>query len=75
LSKKEPQKWYFRTSTIITAFLFVGPLALLFVWINPRISPKIKIIISVIMVIVTYYLGLLVANSLKSISEYYKAIF
>ena len=75
LIKKEPQKWYFKTSTIITAFLFAGPLALLFVWINPRLSPKTKIIISVIMVILTYYLWLLVANSLKSINEYYKVIF
>jgi uncharacterized membrane protein YvbJ len=75
LEKKEPQKWYFKTSLIITAFLFVGPLALPLVWINPRFSPKVKIVISVITVILTYYLGILIAESLKTINEYYKTVF
>ena len=75
LEKKEPQKWYFKTSMLVTAFLFVGPLALPLVWINPRFSPKAKIVISVITVILTYYLVILVANSLKSINVYYKTIF
>lgn len=74
LEKKEPQKWYFKTSTLVTAFLFVGPLALALVWINPRFSPKAKIVISVITVILTYYLVILVADSLKSINVYYKTI-
>ena len=75
LEKKEPQKWYFKTSTLVTAFLFIGPLALPLVWINPRFSPKAKIVISVITVILTYYLVILVADSLKSINEYYKTVF
>jgi len=74
LEKKDSEKWYLRTSTLITAFLFIGPLALPLVWINPRFSPKTKIIISVIVIIITYFIGLLLAESLKSLKEYYKGI-
>jgi uncharacterized membrane protein YvbJ len=74
LEKREPQKWLYRTSTLITAFLFIGPLALPLVWINPRLSRKVKIIISVIVIILTYFIGILVADSLKSLKEYYKGI-
>jgi hypothetical protein len=75
LEKKEAQKWYLKISTLITAFVFVGPLALPLVWINPRFSLKAKVIITVITAILTYYLGMLMADSLKSINEYYKTIF
>ena len=74
LEKKDPEKWLYKTSTLITAFLFVGPLALPLVWINPRFSQKTKIIISVIVIIVTYFIGLLLVESLKSLKEYYKGI-
>jgi hypothetical protein len=69
---KEP--WYFKTSSLIIVFLCIGPLALPLVWFNPRFSQKVKIIISVIVIALSYYLGLLVINSLKSISKYYQAI-
>jgi hypothetical protein len=75
LEKKEQPKWIFKTSTLITAFLFIGPLALPLVWINPRFSMKVKIIISVIVILATYFVGLLVADAVKSLKEYYKGIF
>ena len=71
---KPPEKWYFKTSTFITALLFVGPLALPLAWINPRFSLKTKIIISVVVGVLTYYFGVLVAQSLKSIKGYYQGI-
>jgi hypothetical protein len=75
LENKEPVKWLYKTSTLITAFLFVGPLALPLLWINPRLSLKVKIIISVIVIVVTWYVGMLVADAVKSLKEYYKTIF
>ena len=75
LEEKDPEKWFFKTSTLITAFLIAGPLALPLFWINPRFSPRTKIIISVIVIAVSYFVGLLVANSVKSLSDYYKLIF
>ncbi len=75
LMKKEPVKWYFKTSMLVTAFLFVGPLALPLLWVNPRFSPRTKIIISLITAVLTYYLWIIITASLKSIGEYYQVVF
>ena len=75
LVTKPQEKWYFRNYALTIAFLCVGPFALPLIWFNPRFSPKVKIIISIIIVILTYYLGFAVFNSLQSIGRYYKAIF
>ena len=75
LEKKPQDKWYFKTSTLIIAFLCIGPFALPLVWFNPRFSQKTKIIISVIVIILSYYLGIILINSLRSINKYYQTIF
>jgi uncharacterized membrane protein YvbJ len=75
LEKKPQDKWYFKTSTLIIAFLCIGPFALPLVWLNPRFSQKTKIIISVIVIILSYYLGIILINSLRSINKYYQTIF
>ena len=72
--KKQRSKWYLRTSSIVAAFVFVGPLALLLVWFTPNYSKNKKIVITIIVVIVTYFLGILVINSLKTIAEYYRLL-
>ncbi len=73
--KSSGTKWYFKTNWIVIAFLCVGPLALPLVWLSPRFSQKTKIIITIITIILSYYLGLLVVNSLKSLKQYYGIIF
>lgn len=70
--KKQKTRWYFKTASIAAAFLFVGPFALPLVWLNPDYSKNKKIVITSIVVIVTYFLGVLVGNSLKTIVEYYR---
>lgn len=75
LEAKPQVKWYFRPSSIIIAFLCVGPLALPLVWFNPRLSQKAKIIISTVVLILTYYLGTLFINALKSLNNYYQILF
>ncbi len=75
LDKKQQVKWYYKTSSLVIAFLFVGPFALPLVWINPNFSIKKKIIITLIVVFISYFLGILVNNSLKSIKEYYQLVF
>jgi hypothetical protein len=71
---KQEEAWYFKTSTLIVAFLCVGPLALPLLWFNPRYDNKVKIIASILIIILTFFLVSLTAKSLKSISEYYKII-
>lgn len=72
LVKKEVVPWYFKTSILIFAFLSIGPLALPLLWFNPRFSNKAKIIVSIIVIILSYYLGVMLAKSLKTITEYYQ---
>ncbi len=75
LVKKQQEKWYFKTYWLIIAFLCVGPFALPLVWFNSRFSQRKKIIISAIVIIITYLLGIVLSNALKSISQYYKLMF
>ena len=72
--KPQETKWYFKTSWVVTAFLCVGPLALPLVWLNPRFSQKTKIVVTIIMIILSWYLGSLLINSLGSLKQYYGLI-
>lgn len=67
-------KWYFKTYVFIVALLCVGPLALPLLWFNPRFNLKTKIITSVIVIILTYYLTVFFGNFLKTIMDYYKQL-
>ena len=74
LQKKPVEKWYYKPSMLIVAFLAVGPLAVPLVWLNPRFSRNKKIVITVVMISLSIYMGMLVMDSLKSISGYYRQI-
>ena len=75
LGEKLPEtKWYLKTSWIVIAFLCVGPLALPLVWLSPRFSQKTKIVVTVIIIISSWYLGSLLVNSLGSLKQYYGLI-
>ncbi|MBM3248755.1 MAG: hypothetical protein FJZ10_05010 [Candidatus Omnitrophica bacterium] len=72
--EKQKEKWYFRTSTLVVAFLAVGPIALPLLWFNPRFSMAAKIIVSIIVIVLTYYLMSAFISSAKNIREYYRQI-
>lgn len=72
--KLDPNKWYFKTSVLIVAFLCVGPFMLPLVWINPRYKMAKKIVITAIIVVLSYALGLVLYKSLENISSYYNLI-
>lgn len=75
LTKRPQERWYFKTSVLITVFLITGPLVLPLVWFNPRLSQKAKIILSSMIIIISYLLGMLLADSIKNITEYYQELF
>jgi hypothetical protein len=75
LVEKQKGKWYFTDSVIIITFLCVGPLVLPLVWLNPRYGKMTKIIISAVIIILTYIIGSLLINSIKSLNTYYRTIF
>lgn len=74
LQKKSTEVWYFKTSILIILILSIGPLALPLVWLNPAFSRKKKIVISVIVFVVSYFLFKGLMNSIHSLNEYYKMI-
>jgi hypothetical protein len=75
LKGKLPEtKWYFKTNLIVTVSLCVGPLVLPLVWLNPRFSQKTKIVVTMIIIILSWYLGSLFINSLGSLKQYYGLI-
>ncbi|MBU1124837.1 MAG: zinc ribbon domain-containing protein [Candidatus Omnitrophica bacterium] len=67
-------KWYYKTPSIVIAFLCVGPLVLPLIWLNPRFSRKTKIIASIVTIIISWYLGSALINSLRSLKQYYGLI-
>jgi len=73
--KDNEEKWYFRNSILVIAFLSFGPLALPLLWYNPRFSRKAKIIWSLAIIVATYFFGVILYNSLQSIIRYYKPVF
>jgi len=68
-------KWYFKTSALVVAFLCVGPLALPLLWFNPRFSRKSKVVWSVVIIVLSYYLVAVLVDALKTISAYYQEMF
>ncbi|MCX5696831.1 MAG: zinc ribbon domain-containing protein [Candidatus Omnitrophica bacterium] len=74
--QEKPQEtpWYFKTSRIVVAFLCVGPFALPLVWLNPRFSRKTKLVVTIIVIILSWYLGSLFNNAMKSFKQYYGLI-
>ncbi|MGB2863198.1 MAG: zinc ribbon domain-containing protein [Sedimentisphaerales bacterium] len=54
--KPRPKKWYFAPGTVVLALLFLGPMALPLVWINPRFKILTRAIITVIVLGVTILL-------------------
>ena len=73
--KSQEVKWYLKPYGIVIAFLCVGPLALPLVWLNPRFSQKTKIVVTIITIILSWYLGSLLMNSLRALKQYYGLIF
>jgi hypothetical protein len=70
---QKPQ-WYFKTSTLIIGFLFIGPLIIPLVWFNPHYSRAKKIILSGVLIVVTVILYKVVKASFVSIHQYYQLL-
>ncbi len=67
-------KWYFKNYTILIGFFCAGPFVLPLVLLNPRYSVVKKIIISIIIIVLSYFLGMICWNSVKSLKQYYDLI-
>jgi len=73
-SGKSKTKWYFFTTNIVIAFLFIGPFALPLVWFHPRYKKTSKIIVTVIVGTVTILVICLLIKLVPNILEYYSQL-
>ncbi len=72
MDNQNQPKWYFKTWSLVASFLCVGPFMLPLVWKHPRLSKKSKIIITAVVLIVTYMVAESLLKSLKTITSYYQ---
>ena len=67
------KKWYYSNATVVLALLSLGPLALPLVWINPRYTPALKLVISVVTIVVsvllTYAMGVMYKNLMDQVKN------
>jgi len=75
LDKKPGEKWYFKNHILIVAFLCIGPFMLPLVFFNPRFNKTQKIIITSTITVLSFVLGVVFVNSLKTVFSYYEELF
>jgi predicted nucleic acid-binding Zn ribbon protein len=73
VARQKPQ-WYFKISTWVAGFLFIGPFILPLIWFNPHYSKAKKTILTGILLLVSIILFKLLQVSLASINQYYQII-
>jgi len=66
--------WYFGVTAIVLSLMTVGPLALPLVWVHPQLKPIWKILISVLVLVATWYAIQAVLAFLKSFDEAVKML-
>jgi len=64
--------WYAKTATLVISFLTVGPFALPLVWFHPVYSRRKKVIVTLIVLAVTYALAAVFFHALKVLFDYYR---
>ena len=64
--------WYAKPVTLVISFLTVGPFALPLVWFNPVYSRRKKIVVTVIVLVLTYALVHVFLRAVGTIFDYYK---
>ena len=74
LDKKKKGKWYFSTATFVLALLCVGPFALPLYWFNPRHTLKRKIIVSAIVIVLTYIFSVMFMQSIAYLKNSYQIL-
>jgi len=72
--REQKLAWYFRTSTLVLIFLFVGPLVLPLIWWRPRTHPAWKIGLTVAILLASWFIYRATLESLELLQEYYRLL-
>ena len=71
---KPKTPWYAKTSLLVLSFLTVGPFALPLVWFNPAFSMRKKMILTGVVLVVTYALSVVIFRAVGTILDSYKQV-
>ena len=74
LNKRSEGKWYFKPYWLVIAFLCTGPLMLPLLWFNPGFTRQKKIVLSSIIIIISYFLGSILLNAINTLRDYYQLL-
>ena len=72
MQKGIKEKWYFKSTSLIVSFLCVGPFMLPLVWFHPSLSKRTKIIYTIVILVLSYFIFFVFMKSMKSIINAYK---
>jgi cobalamin biosynthesis protein CobD/CbiB len=72
VEKKLP--WYYGSAAIMVSLLSVGPLALPLVWVHPLLKPVWKILITAVVLVLTWFAFQVVVEFVKSFDEMAKML-
>ena len=74
LAPRQKASWLYSNSFLAVSFVFLGPLwpvILPLVWLNPRFSRIVKIILSVVILVLSWYMGKVFLQAMDSLKQYY----
>jgi predicted nucleic acid-binding Zn ribbon protein len=71
---EEKLPWYFRKTFIIIAVCSVGPLALPLIWWRPQTTRAWKIGLTIVILVLSWFLFQATMDSIRTLKEYYKLI-
>jgi hypothetical protein len=66
--------WYFTTGTLVLTLFTVGPLALPLVWFHPKYSVTKKVILTIVILLLSWFLISSFASALRTLKEFYGPI-
>ena len=75
LNKKPKSKWYFRPYYMLIAFLCTGPLMLPLIWLKPGYTREKKIILTAIIMVISFFVGSILLKAIDSLKDYYQLLF
>jgi len=65
----KPGKWYFSNTVLVIALLSVGPFALPLVWLNPRYSQVVRIVVTVVVLLVSYWAWIFTKQMMAGLND------
>jgi len=71
-AKKIP--WYFGTYFIVTLTLCAGPASLPFIWLKPDTSKTAKVIWTVVILVISWFVLKFTINTINSLKQYYELL-